>query len=333
MLTNSQLRLVRVAFLGVSFGMLVVILAIYFDRGFVPGDALVYLASGERLNAGHLLYALSPGDRIIAVKPPYWTVPTLSPPLMGVLFRPLAILPPDDGAYVWWFATIATIAATLVALVRRTPILTSVAVLVLSVPLAYEIGVGNVNAILLACSIGTWYAATRGHDRIAGVLVAFMVMVKVWPITLAWWLLIQRRWAAIWTGLAAGVILLVISLLGAGLGSYSAYLQVVRDTVSVGTSDLSLAGLARAIGFSGSIAVLVPWLVFLGSTSLAWVFRQRPGVSYCLCVVAMVLGSSVVNINSYALLLATLAPAAWPVPATKERGLDFPLEQVPQASS
>ncbi len=32
----------------------------------------------------------------------------------------------------------------------------------------------------------------------------------------------------------------------------------------------------------------------------------------------MTLGSSVVNINSYALLLATLAPAAWPAPKAEQ---------------
>jgi hypothetical protein len=96
---TASLQLVRAILLALSFGLLMVILAVYFERGFVPGDAIVYLAGGERLNAGHLLYALSPGDRIVGIKPPFWTVPILSPPFMAVLFRPLALLPPDLGAY------------------------------------------------------------------------------------------------------------------------------------------------------------------------------------------------------------------------------------------
>ena len=306
-------RILRISLIAVAFGLLALLVIIYFDRGFIPGDAIVYLAAGERLNAGHLLYALSPGDRIIAIKPPYWTVPTLSPPFMGVLFRPLALLPPDLGAYVWWVGTISTIVATLAILVRRIPILTSLAVLVLGVPIAYEIGVGNVNAFILAGSILVWFTATRGHGQIAGALAALLVMVKIWPIALVWWLVVQRRTDALRAGLATGVVLVVISVLGAGIAAHFTYLQVIRDTASQGTSDLSVAGLARAVGVPGAIAAYLPWVVFLGGSGLAWLFRARPGTSFAFAIVAMVQGSSVVNINSYALLLAALAPAAWPV--------------------
>jgi hypothetical protein len=47
----------------------------------------VYLAAGERLNAGHQLYALMPGNRPVDIHPPFWTVPLLSPPPIAVLFR------------------------------------------------------------------------------------------------------------------------------------------------------------------------------------------------------------------------------------------------------
>src|SRR5439155_1700663 len=61
----------------------------------VPGsDAWNYLAAGERLNAGHPLYSISPGDRPIQLLPPYWTVPLLAPPPIAVVWRPL---PPVAG--------------------------------------------------------------------------------------------------------------------------------------------------------------------------------------------------------------------------------------------
>jgi Glycosyltransferase family 87 len=311
----ARKRLLSVALVGVAFGLLAVTLAVYFTRGFIPGDALVYLGAGERLNAGHQLYALSPGDRYVGANPPYWTVPILSPPFMAVLFRPLALLPPDSGAYVWWVGTISAIAITLFLLVRRAPILTSVAVIALGVPLTYEIGVGNVNAFILAGAVGIWWASTRGHERAAGVIAAFLVMVKLWPIALAWWLITQRRWDSVRAGLVAGVVFAAISLLGAGLDSHLTYLQVIRDTTTVGTSTLSVAGMARYVGVPESIASLLPWAVFVGGCALAWVFRDRQGLSFGCAIVAMTLGSSVVNINSFALLLAALAPAAWPAPS------------------
>jgi hypothetical protein len=333
----TPVRVLQIGLVAIAFGLLGLILRVYFERGFIPGDAIVYLASGERLNAGHLLYALSPGDRIIAPKPPYWTVPTLSPPFMAVLFRPLALLPPDLGAYVWWAATISSIVATLAILVRRIPILTSLAVLVMGIPIAYEIGIGNVNAFILAGSILVWFTATRGHGQIAGALTAFLVMVKIWPLALVWWLIGQRRTDALRAGLVTGVILAVISVLGAGIAAHFTYLQVIRDTASQGTSDLSVAGLARSVGVPGTVAGFLPWLVFIGGLGLAWLLRSRPGASFAFAIGAMVLGSSVVNINSFAMLIAILAPAAWPVAgraaATHESETSLPASGQPQVST
>ena len=66
-----------------------------------PGsDAWNYLAAGERLNAGHPLYALSAGRPTVPLAPPYWSVPLLAPPPIAVLWRPLALL--GDASMVLW---------------------------------------------------------------------------------------------------------------------------------------------------------------------------------------------------------------------------------------
>lgn len=306
-------RLLAIGFVVVAGVLLATFLAAYFVRGFVPGDAVVYLASGERLNAGHPLYALSPGDRIIGAKPPYWLVPTLSPPLMAVVFRPLALLPPDLGAYVWWMATMTVIAAVLVAYLRRRPILGSLAVIALVIPLTYEIGVGNVNAFLLLGCVLTWRWFARADDAPAGIAVAVMTMLKISPVVLAWWLLTQARWRAVRAGLVAGVVLLAISLLGAGFDAHLRFIEVTRDTATLGQSDLSLAGLAKAIGLAPDITSLLPSAMLVGGVLGVVLLRRWPGAAFALAVATMTLGSPVVNINSYALLMGCLAPAMWPI--------------------
>jgi len=122
----------RVVLPALAGGVLGTILVVYFQRGFIPGDSFTYLAAGERLNAGHSLYALVPGDRPVDMHPPLWTVPFLSPPPMGVLVRPFALLPGDSGAYAWWAACLVAIGSVLVSLARRRPATTSIAVIVLS---------------------------------------------------------------------------------------------------------------------------------------------------------------------------------------------------------
>ncbi|MHB8399478.1 MAG: glycosyltransferase 87 family protein [Candidatus Limnocylindrales bacterium] len=294
-----------------SVALFVVVLAVYFTRGFVPGDSIVYLAGGERLNAGHPLYALSPGDRVVGVKPPYWTVPLLSPPFIAVVFRPLALLPSDLGAYLWWIGTMSAITAVLVAYFRRRPVLASLALIVLVVPITYEVGVGNVNAFLLLGSVLIWRWSLEGHDERSGIATALMVFVKVSPVVLAWWLLTQRRWGAVRAGLVAGVILLGVSILGAGIDAHLRYLEITRETTTIGQSDLSLGGLARAIGVAPSVADLLPIAMLVGGVLGIVLLRNRPGPAFALAVATMTLGSPVVNINSYALLLGCLAPAMW----------------------
>ena len=160
--------MLAIAFVLVAAALLFEFMAAYFTRGFIPGDATVYLAGGERLNAGHQLYALSPGDREVGLKPPFWTVPLLSPPLIAVIFRPLALFPPDIGAYIWWAGCLAAFAWIFYTFTRRQPILTSLAVIVLVVPLTYEIAVGNVNAFLMLGAILAWKWTTEGRDERAG---------------------------------------------------------------------------------------------------------------------------------------------------------------------
>ena len=318
-LLQDRRRLLGLAFVLVASALLLEFMSAYFTRGFIPGDATVYLAGGERLNAGHQVYALLPGDREVGIKPPFWTVPLLSPPLVAVIFRPLALLPDMSGAYVWWAGCLAAFARILFSFTRRQPILTSLAVIVLVVPLTYEIGVGNMNAFLMLGAILAWKWTTEGRDERAGAVTALGVVLKVSPILIAWWLVTQRRWRAVRAGLIAGVVFAGISILGAGLDAHFTFIQVTRDTATTGQSELSLAGLTKAIGLAPGIANLLPSAMLLGGVVGVNLLRNRPNWAFALAVATMTLGSPVVNINSYSLLLACITPWIWPVRKTVAR--------------
>ncbi|HET7474366.1 MAG TPA: glycosyltransferase family 87 protein, partial [Candidatus Limnocylindrales bacterium] len=182
-------RRIEIVVVAVALGLIAALLVVYFERGFVPGDAFVYLGAGERLNAGHPLYAISPGDRYVGVEPPFWTVPLLSPPPIAVLFRPLAALPNELGVYIWWAADIAAVAAAVFLMLRRRPLVGGLAVMALSVPLVYEIGVGNMNGLVLLGLVLTWRATAVGDERMAGVMTGLVAAFKLTPALLGWWLL------------------------------------------------------------------------------------------------------------------------------------------------
>jgi alpha-1,2-mannosyltransferase len=303
--------------LAIAVGLTAAVQAVYFQRGIVPGDATVYLAAGERLNAGHALYALSPGDRPVDINPPYWTVPLVSPPPIAVLFRPFALLPGLSGAYVWWALQLAALGASLVLLARRKPYHLAVAMLVLLFPTVYEIGVGNVNSFLLLGLILTWRWVATGREEPAGAVSAVLAAIKLTPAAMIWWLLMTGHRRAVLVAIVTGIAVLAVSILGAGLGTHLEYLRLLGDRGAIGISPLSLGGMAVYVGVPDAVARLLPALaVVLGLLGIV-LLRSRPAAAFAIVVLTMLFGSPAVSINWYTLLYALLAPLAWPLAAAR----------------
>jgi Glycosyltransferase family 87 len=312
---SSAQRILRVAVPAVAIGMVVAIQRIYFNRGLIPGDSFTYLAAGERLNAGHLLYALSAGDRPVGFEPPFFTVPLLSPPPIAVLFRPLAALPNEIGVYIWWITTIVILGAVILWMLRERPILVGLAVLVLSIPIVYQVGVGNLNGLIVAGIVVAWYLLTRRRDFAAGAILALMTAFKVTPGIFLWWLITQRRWDAFKAFVVTGLVVLPVSVVGAGLQAHLEYLGIMRQTATAGTTYLSLAGAARYLGVPIDIANLLPTASIVIGAVTIWLLRDRPGPAYVVAILTMIAGSPVVQITWFTILLGVLAPIVWPMPA------------------
>jgi len=305
-------RMPRAAAVGAVLGLILAVQVLYFQRGFVPGDAFVYLAAGERLNDGHLLYALSPGDRPVDIHPPYWWIPFVSPPLLAVLWRPLALLG-EAAPYCWWVLGVAALLTSVAMLLRRRPLLTALALLVLSVPVVYEVGVGNVNAFLLFGFLTAWRAFAGGRPSVSGSLVAVAAALKVTPIMAAWWAIaVGGRRAAVGVLITVAVAA-AVSLGGAGLANHLAYIEALTSG-AVGFSPLSLGGMLRFAGLPEPAARVLVWVAAFAAVLLIWKLRRRPDRSFQAAVVAMIAASPAVSINWFVLLLALLAPVAWPVP-------------------
>lgn len=282
------------------------------DAPKVAADGYTYLAAGERLNAGHHLYELREGDRWIWINPPLWTVPLLSPPLIGVLWRPLAALPADSGLVLWQVLTVGTILSTVAALMIRLPVRASLLAILLAVPIGFEMDVANVNGLLLGGYVLTWWLFAR-HRDVLGLVVAAMAAVKIAPAVLAWWLFTQRRWRAVAWFVAGCVAFLVLGIAGSSLEMHLRYLSIASQTVGSANSNLSLAGLGSAMGLPADIASQLPKAALAIGALAILAVRDRPGLAYVIAIVTAIFGSPVVNFNTLALLMATLAPLAWPV--------------------
>ena len=145
----------------------------------VGNDPSNYFAAGQRLNAGHLLYAIQPGDRPVdnGPFPNPWPYPLLSPPPAGVLWRALALLPGDVSMYLWWLAGAGASLLLGLWLIVRSRTATLPFVLILIPSLSITAWSGNLNALLIPGGAFVWLAGAKQRLVVAGVLVAGRVAI------------------------------------------------------------------------------------------------------------------------------------------------------------
>jgi hypothetical protein len=297
------------AVVALAFGLVLMFQSV----GSTPIDSYNYLAAGERLNAGHDLYAIGEGDRFIPAKPPFWIVPLPNPPLIAVIWRPLAALPSELGLLIWWTSSIAAAIAAIVLLFERRPLLTVAVVAVLAVPLTVILGVGNVDAFRLLLTIWIWLLVRDGRLNVASGLLGPLIVIKATPAVLGVWLIVRYPRAILPLG-AAVAVSLVVSVLGAGLDSHLRFLEVIGYTYQSGTWDLSLAGIARLAGLQPELARIAQYLgtaalvVAVGLTA-----RTRPGFSFALAVATTAIAAPAGGWHTFMILIACLAPIAWPL--------------------
>lgn len=267
--------------------------------GFDPlrenGDGWNYLAAGERLNASHPLYTLSPGDRPVLIVPPYWTVPLLAPPPIAVVFRPIAAVGPA-AVDAWALLILVATAGAAIYLAAGSLVGLSV-VAVLSAPLALLAFSGNVNGLVLVALVLAW--RLRDRPVIMGSLVAFTIAMKLTPILLVIWLLAARRLRALVAMTLALVAIGLVSMIGAGLGNHLDWLR------SVPASQPSPLSLSTLLGLSPTILLVAAAVIVVGVAT-----RRIEALTFAAAVVASALVTPAFYFQAIGLLAAAVAPWA-----------------------
>jgi hypothetical protein len=254
-------------------------------------DAWTYQAAGERLNAGHDLYHLGPGDRPVLMVPGL-TAPLLSPPPIAVLWRPIAWLP--GGLAAWMIACWLAVLGTTFYLVYRTGLPGAVVASLLAPAIGEQLAAGNVAAFFPGLMVLAWKLRDRPA---AGLAVGLMAAAKLTPASLGGWLLGTRRWRAVGAVALTVAVIAVLSVVGAGTAAFREYLDVARTTTA-STSSLS--------GLSG-----IPWLsaaALLGGSLLAVALGSWSRASFILAVIVSVAGTPALYLSGLVTLLAILAP-------------------------
>ena len=285
-----ELALVSRGPLSVGFAVLgavslALVLVFWYSHGAWPGDTFTYELAGQRLNTGGQIYDLRPTDYWYAAGPPLY-----GPPLIAVIWRPLAALPVLSGVAIWLIAMALATLWAVVLILLEVPLLGGLATILLSLSLGLLIGVGNVDGLILLAMIGVW--RMRDHPGLAGSLLGFAVTLKLTPALLVVLLVSTRRWRAIGFVVLTGIgLTIIVSALSNDPGIIVRYLAVMRD------------GLNSGFPWARYVVIVAAGAVLLSS-------RRRPSLGFSIAIVAIPFASPVTALHTFAVMLAALAPLA-----------------------
>jgi hypothetical protein len=287
-------------------------------------DAFTYLAAGERLNAGHALYSLAPGDRLVIADTLYFHTPLLYPPLIAVIWRPLAALPALLGLWFWFAAATLAVFGAMWYVARDLRTSALVALLVCSAGIGSQLSGGNVNGFVIAAALLLWSQADR-HPWVA-VVMGVLTAIKLSPGVFIVWLIAQRRWkASAWAagGLVGGI---VVGIVVAGYDTNLQAIDILRKATPQDLSATGITGIAwatMAIDVLGSISILL--------------LARRPAASFRAAALTITLGAPALSLLTAAYGLLLVPPPrsreAQPPAAQPIANVDQALEQSPAGES
>ena len=261
----------------------------------VPGsDTWVYLAAGERVLAGHSAYALLPGDRPVTIVPPYWTVPLLAPPTTLIAWAPLARLG-DASMTIWALGNLLTTIASVAWILRGRSLAALGWIAILSPALGLLAFSGNVNGYILLALVAVW--SLRDEPAWAGVLTAIAVALKLTPAFLLIWLAATRRWRALGAGLAAALVIALLTILVVGVDDV---IEWVRTVPGSQPSPLALASLMNV----PVVAVIVALTALVALVAR----RGDDRWAYSASIAAAALATPAFYFQAIALFAACVAP-------------------------
>jgi hypothetical protein len=142
-----------------------------------------------------------------------------NPPIMALMLRPLAELPPIAGALTWFYLKVALAVLSFVMIVRMIgteaepfpPWAIGLAILLSLRPVLSDLTHGNVNLLILFLVLSALFAYRSGWDLMAGIVLALAIACKVTPALFVAYFLWKRAWRCL-AGCAIGLALFFLVL-------------------------------------------------------------------------------------------------------------------------
>lgn len=307
---HAPARLDRATVVGLALGVAGVLLLLavqpFFSgtRGY-GYDLAAYVAAAQRVAAGGTPYQPETLDGPFSAGP--GGLYLYAPPLAALL-APISGLPFEALAAGWWILRVAALAGACALLPAPTWVRGALlGVAAISYPVLIDLNLGNVSLVVLLLTVCAW----RWLDRPAGsIAVALALALRPTLVVLPIWSLLRRQWRAVAWTVAAGLVVILLSLPLVGLGAYRDYLTVVRnlsDLTGV-ARNVDLGSAALLLGLSpelARVALLVGYA--LGVLAIALGLRRDRDTGFVMTVMASLLLAPLLWVHY---LVALLLPAA-----------------------
>lgn len=320
---DRRVRMMRILAFAIA-ALAVVWLLVALDR-LVPSrgwgfDLEAYLAAAQRLARGGSIYQayslegkFRPGPYGLYLYAPPFAVATL----------PFDAVSVPTAKIVWYLIRVALLAVACGCMpVRPTVRCLVFAVATVSWPVLVDMNLGNVSVFVTALLAFVW----RGLDRPMGsiTLAIAMSVRSTLGLVLIWYLLRRQWWPAIWT-IAAGIVIILLSLPFVGIQGYADFVTVLRnvDEVTGQFNNLDLGSTVARLGggaLGASIALYSGYI--LGVGAMLWSLRYDRETSFMVTVGATLLMAPLLW-DHY--LSALILPAAFLAHRGRRWGLGLPL--------
>jgi hypothetical protein len=150
-------------------------------------------------------------------------------PFSTLFMWPLAALKPLAAKRIWIFLTLALLVpiSWLLRMLTGLNYQRIALLFALSFPLYRNVEFGQFYVVLLLLIVAACWAALRGHDALAGVLIAMAAAAKIFPVVLFVFFLRRRRWRALGAGALVGAASIILSISTFGWNVHRTYLEEI----------------------------------------------------------------------------------------------------------
>jgi glycosyl transferase family 87 len=243
-----------------------------------------------------------------------------NPPSFVLTFELLTLLKPNTAYWAWFSINASALAFSLFLLLVDLPLgrpleaWSLVALVIVYPPIIDNFLFAQVQILIMLLLLGMMAALRRGHDLAAGLLLASASLLRIYPVVIAGYLVVTRRWRALLYTIMFGVIGVLVTACVLGVGRMLSFAQVYTFLTA-----RHWLGVAANVSLNAFVS-RVFWLA--GPATAGWEMARKIAVAGVdiLMLLATVLISlaagdeddSQWRFSLWVVVMVLVAPTAWP---------------------